>query len=258
MKTPGGRRRLTPPIIASIGATVLVITLFLSFLFSSGLMHPRSAGIELPGEADGAPVVSTGSKTLTVQSVADVEINLNNARQVIASLSRPTEYSYRVENRLAYTGGSSALYCIRYARNDAVRTDTVDAAGTVQSTLLRVDSVAYAWNAGERSFYKGSWGDFSEDAAAMLPTYEDVLEDGLAYTAAGKQEIDLEPCIYVEFEKNGYRCRYDISAVSGLLRAASFYEGETLVRQVTVSELKLEAPADELFQLPNGQSILGE
>lgn len=244
--------------VASIGATVLVITLFLSYLFSSGLLHPRGAGIELPGENDGAPVVSSGSKTLTVQSVYDVEISVSNAKQVIASLTRPEDYSCRVENRLAYTGGSSALYCQRYARGGAVRTDTVDAAGTVQSTLLRVDSIAYAWNVGDRSFYKGSWGDFSDDAAAMLPTYEDVLEDGLAYTAAGKQEIELEPCVYVEFEKNGYRCRYDISAVSGLLRAASFYEGETLVRQVTVSELKLETPADELFQLPNGQSLLGE
>ena len=62
----------------------------------------------------------------------------------------------------------------------------------------------------------------------------------------------------VEFEQGGYRCVYYISAASGLLKTASFYNGDTLTRQVTVSNLQTDAPDEELFTLPNGTSVLGE
>ena len=51
----------------------------------------------------------------------------------------------------------------------------------------------------------------------------------------------------VEFEQGGYRCVYYISAASGLLKAASFYSGDTLVRQVTVSELKTKRRVTRCF-----------
>ena len=38
----------------------------------------------------------------------------------------------------------------------------------------------------------------------MLPTYEDVLGEGVALLSAGRQDVDFEPCIMVEFEQGGY------------------------------------------------------
>ena len=61
----------------------------------------------------------------------------------------------------------------------------------------------------------------------MLPTYEDVLADEVQLTAAGRQDINGEPCIAVTFEQDGYRCVYAVSTVSGLLAQASFYDGDT-------------------------------
>ena len=251
-------KNLSPPMIAAIGAAVLVALLALSYVLSSGLTHRRDTGIILPDDSADAPVVSQGSQMLTAQSVADVEISTDNAQAVIASLTRPETYSCTIENTLYYDGGSSVLRCRRYARDGLVRTDTLGDAGAVQSTLLRDGDTAYAWNAGDSTAYQGAWGDFTDDMAAMLPTYEDVLADGVQLLDAARQDVAFEPCIMVSFEQGGYRCVYYVSAASGLLRTASFYSGETLTRQVTVSNLQTETPGEQLFALPDGTSLLGE
>ena len=41
-----------------------------------------------------------------------------------------------------------------------------------------------------------------------------------------------------------------------LSRTASFYDGDTLTRKVTVSELSTETPDSELFTLPDGESVI--
>lgn len=246
------------PAIAAIGAAVLVALLFLSYLLSSGLLHRGGTGILLQNGTEDAPTVTADSQLLTAQSVADVTVGTDNAQQIIASLARPEAYSCSIENTLYYDGGSSSLRCRRYARGTLVRTDMLSSTGTLQSTLLRDGDTAYAWGAGDTSAYQGQWGDFSDDAAAMLPTYEDVLDEAVELTSAGRRDIDGEPCIMVEYEQGGYRYVYFVSAATGLLKTASFYQGETLVREVTVSGLKTEAPGEDLFTLPDGQALLGE
>ena len=176
----------TTPKIAAAGATVLVLLVVLSFVLSSGWMHGSSTGIILPGSEGDSPTVGTGSALLTGQSVDDITIDVNNAKTVIATLTRPAAYSSRIENTIYYDGGSAALYCHRYVRDNVMRTDTLGSDNQVQSTLIRVpDSKVYAWNAGDSIAYQGKAGDFTDDAAAMLPTYEDVLADEVQLTAPG-------------------------------------------------------------------------
>lgn len=248
----------TTPMIAAIGAGLLVGLLFLSYVFSSGLLHRGDTGILLQSGTDTAPAVDADSQLLTAQSVADVTVGTDNARQIIASLERPEAYSCTIENTLYYNGGSSTLRCRRYARDGVVRTDVLGSTGALQSTMLRDGDTIYAWDAGDTSAYQGQWGDFTDDAAAMLPTYEDVLDESITLMSAGRRDIDYEPCIMVEFEQGGYRCVYFVSAATGLLKEASFYAGETLARHVAVSSMKTEAPDKSLFSLPDGKNLLGE
>ena len=70
----------TTPKIAAAGATVLVLLVVLSFVLSSGWMHGSSTGIILPGSEGDSPTVGTGSALLTGQSVDDITIDVNNAR----------------------------------------------------------------------------------------------------------------------------------------------------------------------------------
>lgn len=249
--------RLSNALIASIGAALIVVVLFVSFLFSSGLLHGKGAGIRLPEDGEQASGDNTGL-TITAQSVYDVAINADNARQVIASIKRPQDYSCRVENKLYYGDQFSALYSMRYVSGDASRTDTLNSDGTVQSALLRAGGQVYAWNMGDSTYYKGAQGDFTDDAAAMLPSYEDVLKPEIKLTDAGKQDVAFEPCVRVSFEQDGYQCTYFISAASGLLKSATFQQGGALKRQVTVSELSTDKPEEALFRLPNGQTVTGE
>ncbi|MGO5030054.1 hypothetical protein [Candidatus Agathobaculum pullicola] len=251
-------KNLSTPMLAAIGAAVLVVLLFLSYVLSSGMLHRKDTGIVLQSGSENAPTVSSGSQMLTAQSVADVTIGPDNAQKVIASLARPEAYSCVIENTLYYTGGSSTLRCHQYMRDNLVRIDWLAETGAVQSTLMHVGDVVYTWENGSTTFYKGTWGEFTDDAAAMLPTYEDVLDEGLVLSSAGRQDMENEPCIMVEFEREGYRCVYYVSAASGLLKQASFYQGDTLARQVVVSNLKTEQPEETLFTLPNGQMLLGE
>ena len=238
----------TTPKIAAAGATVLVLLVVLSFVLSSGWMHGSSTGIILPGSEGDSPTVGTGSALLTGQSVDDITIDVNNAKTVIATLTRPAAYSSRIENTIYYDGGSATLYCHRYARDNVMRTDTLGSDNQVQSTLIRVpDGKVYAWNAGDSTAYQGKAGDLTDDATAMLPTYEDVLADEVQLAAAGRQDINGEPCIAVTFEQDGYRCVYGISTVSGLLAQT---------RKVTVSEISTETPDSELFTLPDGESVI--
>lgn len=246
------------PLLASLGAAVLVIILFLSFLFSSGLLRQRRTGAQIPSGVDTDPLPAENGQMLTAQSVAEVEITAQNAQKVVASLLRPEQYSCRISNTLCYDGGSSTMYCRRYAYGSAVRTDTVTADDKVLSTLLRAGEDVYAWNEGDTEAYRGVWGNFTDDAAAMLPTYEDVLDDGVSVLSASRQDVENDPCIRIAFEQGGYRCIYDISAASGLLKNASFYYGETLQRQVAVTELKTDRPDQDVFTLPGGVSVLGE
>ncbi len=252
------RGRLPTPWIAAIGAALLVGVLFLSFLFSSGPLREHSTGITLPEGTENTPVVSAGSQMLTVQSVADVEISIGNARYVIASLSRPEAYSCKIENTLHYKDGYSTLYCSQYIKGDTERVDTTDASNTVRSTLLRAGDTAYSWEAGDNRPYKGNWGDFSADTAAMLPTYEDVLDENITFTEAESVDIGHEPCVRVAFEQGGYNCEYYISLTTGLMRSASFRTGDKLVREVKVKALKTEEPDDGVFALPDGEIVLGD
>ena len=92
----------------------------------------------------------------------------------------------------------------------------------------------------------------------MLPTYEDVLDESISLIAAGRRDIDYEPCIMVEFEQDGYRCIYFVSAATGLLKKASFYSDGSLAREVVVSGVKTEKPDEALFALPDGKNLLGD
>ena len=131
---------------------------------------------------------------------------------------------------------------MRYVQDNAERVDTVEADGAIRTSVLHTAETAYVWNAGNARVYEGKWGDFNADAAAMLPTYEDILSDSVVLLEAGRDDTVLEPCIRVVFEQQDYQCIYYISAATGLLQSASFY--------------KNGQPDPTVFALPNGYSIL--
>jgi len=250
-------KRLSAPLLAALGAAVLVALLFLSYALSAGLLREHDISILLPEGMETVPVVSADSQLLTVQNAADIAIGKGNAKRVIASLTRPAAYSCKIENILHYNGQTTTLYCTQYVQNGVERVDTTDASGNVRNTLLYAGETVYAWNRGESRLYEGKKGNFNDDAAAMLPTYEDVLDETVTLAEAERHDIDYEPCIRAAFDRDGYRCVYYISIATGLLKSASFYQEGVVVRQVMVRDLRTGPPDEAVFTLPSGQSVLG-
>jgi len=254
--------KLSAPLLAAIGAGLFMAVLFASYMLSTGLLNKRE-GIALPSTVKHTPIVSSDGQIFTTQSVAEIPITTQNVLAVIASLKRPDAYSCQIENTLYYGNDSStdsdestSLYCRQYVRGNTVRIDMVSSVGSIQSTLLRKGTRFYAWMPGDGTPYEGRWGEFNDDAAAMLPTYEELLTGQAAILSANSTIIENEPSIQVEAEQAGYRFVYRISAVTGLLQQAAYYdEADTLRRLVQITELDTNPPADTIFMLPDGTQI---
>lgn len=243
------------PLYISIASLIVVLILLLVYVLSSGIFMTRRAGIVMPDVqitqlSDGAQ--GEGNEIV----LSNIVVTNENIKRVIASLSRPTAFSYALTNRLIYTGGESSYSHCYYERDGVIRVDTLDSDGRVQQTLLQNDKTVYSWM-NDSSFYQGKPGEFYTDAMAMLPRYQDILNNE-AEIISVTQQSDAEPVITVLFLLGGYRCQYTISVVNGLLMQANFFQEETLVRSVTMYEVSTELPSASLFKLPNGNSVLGE
>lgn len=253
------RHVITTPLLAALGAFVLVITLFLSFYLSTSAYRSGESGITLPSEQSKAPVVSqSGELPASNDALQGVDIRTDNVQRVIASLHRPDAYSYLVKNTL-YEGEREirTLTRLQYFKQDACRTDELNESGNVQRTTLRKGAQMYAWESGSNSYYAGKVGDFTDQDAAMLLSYETVLSlEPDQITATKLINLAYEPCIRVDTTQGAYRCIYYVSTISGLLVRADILKGDAMVRQCLISSLSTTAPADSFFHLPNGTSVL--
>lgn len=247
--------KVTTPLLAALGALVLVGTLFLSFYLSTSAYRSDGTGIVLPSEQDAEPVV-TQDDALDERMLKNIEITTDNVQKVIATLSRPAAYSYQVSNTLFYTDRQHTLLCQQNVLADKQRTDTLSDDGEIIQTTLRIGDQFYAWKPDSTQYFSGKNGGFSDDSAAMLPTYETVLAlDKQALTEAGMVNLEYIPCIYVGMLQQNYRSIYYISTITGMLVRADFYKDDALVRQCVVSNFTEEIPEESLFQLPDGAAI---
>lgn len=243
------------PLYISIVSLVVVLALFLIYVISSGIFMTKSAGILMP-DAEAAELTDGSKSEGNETRLLGVVVSNENIKNVIASLERPSAFSYEVTNRLIYDGGESTYWHTYYERNGVVRVDTLDLDGRVVQTSIQNGNSLYSWTADDSTLYTGQTGEFSTDAVAMLPRYLDILSDE-AEIISVTQQTDSEPMIAVLFHLGGYRCQYTISVVSGLLMQANFYQEEVLVRSVTMQEVSTELPSISLFKLPDGKSVLG-
>lgn len=239
--------KLKPPLVASIGALLLVGALFLS-LFLSTAAYRTENDVVLPSETTKAPESDVLGDNLSI--LGEVEITPDNIQAVIASLSRAETYTATVTSRLYYADTSGTTTCRQSAKNGAYRTDYLDEGGNVIYTELLWDGVSYTWRRGAETYSQGNQGAFTTDQSAMLPTYETVCELPREQITGGAlvQEGD-ELLLTVDTAQGDQVGVYKISARTGLLCAASFSENGKMTRAVEVT-VSAEQPDDALFVLP--------
>lgn len=251
------RGRMTA--FATLGAVSLVGSLCLSFYMSSRAYTSNGPELMLPKDAATEGVSQTVSAPPpAVFAMSDVIVTPQNVQKVIATLVRPDSYLVSADNTLYWQSGSAALKSRLYVRDSAWKTELFSESGMLLHTTVLTDKDFFSWKPGDASYYRGAPGVFRADATAMLPTYEDALKlDAQAITEAGFQNIQYEPCIYLtaKEETTGLTYKYFISAVSGLLMRAEYWDGKRLVREVAISGITLQEPGAEHFLLPGGASV---
>lgn len=240
--------KLKPPLVASIGALLLVGALFLS-LFLSTAAYRTEDDVVLPSETTKAPA-NDGVLGENLSILSEVEITADNIQSVVASLSRAESYTATVVSRLYYGDTSGTVTCRQSVKNGAIRTDYLNATANVISSELLWDNISYTWRSGADTYSQGNQGSFTADQSAMLPTYETVCELPREQITGGALVQEGNELLLTVDTRNGSQVGvYKISAQTGLLCAASFSEDGKMTRSVEVT-VSSEPPADSLFVLP--------
>ena len=124
---------------------------------------------------------------------------------------------------------------------------------------LEGEGTRYAWYDGDEGFLTVPLPEEASgeaDLSQRIPTYETVLSlDQTQITAAGYEEREGTPCVYIEYRGgalDGYRQRYWVSVDTGLLTAAEILSGDDLVYRMSAQILQTPCPSGAGFTLPDG------
>lgn len=231
-------------------AVVIIVAVFASFglpLFA-GPTPTITLPTPIPTEAQPVETMNQGGSTR-------VEIRVDTVQSVIAALDRLESYTRQVTTTLE---GVSATTWVNV---DGGWTRTDMSAGGIAVRTIVGEGTVWRWYNSDPAVV--SWradADSADVEGQRIPTYEDVLAlDKNAITAAGYEEKNGFPCVYVEVavpELNQVE-RYWVSSDNGLLIAAETETGGEVVYSMTAEapEVPISPSAAGLFTLPGGKVL---
>lgn len=242
------KKRMVMAVIISVVVLAAVLYSFFLNLFAPTprlvLADPNaSQSVDPVGQESGQPVGVV------------VEVTPQTVQSLIASLERYESYRRTVTAEYFSNGQSlGAASAQVWADGGWLRTSTVLSSGAVEHSIVG-DGRLWLWYENDGKVYSGPAADRAGDLSQRLPTYEDVLaldKDGI--TAAGYEERDGQPCVYVEANTPlGGAERYWVSVSSGLLVAAEQEKDGSVV--YSMSSRDVVSPLDRtegIFSLPDG------
>lgn len=233
-----------------------VVLLFVVLLLAQGGLR-QSGGIVLPE----TPVDTDAAGGEGWQGALNVvQILPETVQPAINTLSRPVSYKRTQTVETFWSGGSGRSVSQVAVNGGYTRIDTALPDGSVCHMLV-LGGKAAVWYDDETEYTLFRSDQFSADIAQRMLSYETVrdLEVG-RISEASYQDLNGVPCIYVATrgDEDGYSDSYWVSISSGLLVAAErLCAGERIYR-FTAGEPDGEAPAEELFLLPDGGVLTPE
>lgn len=185
-----------------------------------------------------------------------ITITRENVQDVIAALSRPSEYFYETQSELIYTGGTKQYLRRKWERSGWSRIDIMNSVNSVETRLIYGGGSVFIWRPGDYDYYRTKSGDFTADTSQMIMVYEDILAvPKSAVLNAQYTMYEGTPCIYVEIsnESLNYRERYWVSTENGLLVFGQTLSNNIVFYNVKALEVIVEPQPETLFYLPGGQ-----
>ena len=236
-------------IIAVVLAAVLYSFFLNLFNVTPSLVLPdpdASRSVDPVGEESGRPAGVV------------VEVTPQTVQSLIASLERYESYRRTVTVEYFDAGQSVGTVTAQvWADGGWVRCAATLSSGAVEHTVVG-DGTLWLWYGGEQPVYSGLAAERAADLSQRLPTYEDVLAlDKADITAAGYEERDGQPCVYVEAEAPlGGVERWWVSVNSGLLVAAETErDGEVVYAMSSGDVVSPLDQTDGVFTLPDGTQL---
>ena len=247
------KNRLALVMAISVLIVIAMLTSFGRSLFTTNIPE---VVLPSPDSSQGSSGADSSGDT-ALNQLQRVEVTPDTVQNVIASLSRSTSY-YRECSIESFWGenGSTLTTVQTWVHGEWSHIRQTMPSGLIRHDLVG-DGTVYYWYEGESSWRTAPADNTSADLAQHLPTYETVLElPKETITAAGYEQRDGFPCIYVEVSSPvaGYSERYWVSVDSGLLVAAETTENEALVyRMSALTPIQsLTVTEEETFSLPDG------
>lgn len=233
-------------ILVILIAIVIAVAVFSSF--GLPLFAGPTATITLPTpvpaetEVPGSPEQPGGAR---------VEVTPGTVQSVIAVMDRQESYSRTVTTTLE---GSSATARV-WVDGGWTRADMDLPTGLTAHTIVG-EGTLWRWYNTDQTVVTWPADNSSVDVEGQrIPTYEDVLElDVDSITAAGYEEKNGEPCVYVEVSvpELDQVERYWVSEASGLLWAAETEAEGELVWSMTAGAPEVPVSPSASFALPDG------
>lgn len=227
-----------------------VVLLFVVLLLAQGSLR-QSGGIVLPE----TPVDTDAAGEDGWQSALNVvDIMPETVQPAINTLSRPVSYKRTQTVETFWSGGSGRSVSQVAVNGGYTRIDTQLPDGSVCHMLVIGDRAA-VWYDDEQTYTLFQAEQFSADIAQRMLSYETVRDLEVEQIAeANYQDLNGISCIYVatQEDEDGYSDSYWVSVASGLLVAAERRCGGERIYRFTAGEPDGEAPAEDLFLLPDG------
>lgn len=236
-------------------AAVIIMVVLAAVLYSFFLNLFAPTPELVLADPDAAQSESPGAEQTAQGGGVAVEVTPQTVQDLVEYLDRYESYRRTVTAEYFFHGEPAGTVTGQvWADGGWTRSDLTLSSGVVEHAIVG-DGTLWLWQDQGQGVYSGPAGDRSADLSQRLPTYEDVLLLATGdITAAGYEERENQPCVYVEAETGlGYTERYWISVDSGLLVAAETEKNGEVVYAMTSRDVV--SPLDEaqgIFTLPDG------
>ena len=204
------------------------------------------------------PELGTIDSNETLVSDA-VTVDRTNIKNLVAAMSRPTEYYSETQTILSHSKGSVTYRRKCWVKGQLTRIDSLSVSDTVSERRIYSDKFVYIWVPGSRTCYKTARGDFHPDDDRMIMHYEDIInakdED---IVTAQLTMYDGASCIYAEIKRaeSGYTERYWVSVSTGLLIYGQTLDGNgSVICSVASTQTDISTQSTDLFILPDGEYV---
>lgn len=212
--------------------------------------------IVLPPDADELSGLNSPSEDITpagTLALERIEITRTNAARLIASLTRPSEYSSEGNTTIfSERGNLKQIYRLFVLENYRKICRYYDDSWHDESIYTPTKVHMYS----DGQAIPVERGDFTPDAACSMPTYEDILDLNQENITDAKYLVynDIS-CIWLGARIGSMEIEYWVNLENGLLIRAEAKQNGDVAWEFELTGVTLERPADDVFLLPSGAYV---